>query len=113
MDEFNLLVDLEMSLHSPEVRKSRDKLDSLLAAEFIEIGASGNTYNKQQIINSLLEETPGEIKAKDFEHRKLSDELALLIYKSESTRCSIRSSIWKLENGRWRMLFHQGTVTDR
>jgi hypothetical protein len=112
MDEFNLLMELEVSLHSPEVRNSRDKLDALLSDDFIEIGASAATYNKQQIINSLLNEMPAEIKAKDFEYRKLSNDLSLLIYGSESTRQTIRSSVWKLEDGQWRMIFHQGTVTE-
>jgi hypothetical protein len=111
MEEFDLLVELETSLHTAEVRSSPEKLNSLLSDDFVEIGASGRTYDKQQIINSLLDEIPGEIKAKDFQLRKLSDEMVLLIYRAQSIRQSIRSSIWKLEQGQWRMLFHQGTVT--
>jgi hypothetical protein len=101
-----------LALHTPAVRNSRDKLESLLSDDFMEIGSSGKTYDREQIINSLLKEVPGEINAKDFELRKLSDELSQLIYRSESTRRAIRSSIWKLEDGQWRMLFHQGTITD-
>lgn len=108
-----MLVELEVSLHTSEVRNSREKLDSLLSDDFMEIGASGTTYDKEQIINSLLKEAPSEINAKEFEFRKLSNELSQLVYRSESTRCAIRSSIWRLEDGQWRMLFHQGTVTDR
>jgi hypothetical protein len=26
---------------------------------------------------------------------------------------SMRSSIWKNENGKWRMIFHQGTPSDK
>lgn len=112
MEAFDLLVELETSLHTPDVRSSPAELNSLLSDDFIEIGASGKTYDKQQIINSLLVESPVQIKAKNFQYKKLSSELAQLIYRSESTRHSIRSSIWKLEEGRWRMLFHQGTITD-
>ena len=107
-----MLVELEVSLHTSEVRNSREKLDSLLSDDFMEIGASGATYRKEQVINSLLKEAPSEIHAKDFEFRKLSNDLSQLIYRSESTRRAIRSSIWRLEDGQWRMLFHQGTVTD-
>ena len=76
----------------------------------MEIGASGTVYNKEQIITSLLNEIPGEISATGFEYRKLCNELAQLVYRSTGTRFAIRSSIWKLEDGEWRIVFHQGTV---
>ena len=31
--------------------------------------------------------------------------------KDENKRSSIRSSIWKLHDGKWKMIFHQGTNT--
>ena len=42
---------LELSLLNPEIRKSRSVLDSLITDEFLEIGASGNVYNKDDILN--------------------------------------------------------------
>ena len=117
MDTKVLLIELEISLHSPIVRKSRRRLETLLSNECLEIGASGKIYGKNEIIDALLEEKEtNEIQATDFEFRELSPGIAQLIYKSknklndEKIRYTIRSSIWKLEGSQWRMVFHQGTA---
>jgi hypothetical protein len=117
MDIKVLLVELEVSLHSPMVRKSRQKLESLLSNECLEIGASGKVYGKNEIIDALLKDNEtSEIQATDFEFLEYCPGVAQLIYKTRhdiknEVQYAIRSSIWKLEGAQWRMVFHQGTVS--
>jgi hypothetical protein len=109
---------LEERLLDPEVRSSGDELSRLLADDFIEFGSSGSIYNKQQIIDSLAREQIMDGSTADFSVRVLADDVVLLTYRS--TRYdpataeewhSLRSSIWKMNETRWQMIFHQGTPT--
>lgn len=116
------ILQLENNLLKVEIRKSAEKTSELLADNFIEFCSSGHiyNYNKLEPINEEvdLEELNWEIK--DFGINQLSDECVLVTYKlikhnelDESRKYSLRSSIWKYFNGKWKMIFHQGTLTDK
>ena len=115
-DLLDLLVDLERGLHRKSIRRSKQKLNELLHDDFEEIGASGRTYKKDQIIEELLNETPFTINASDFKLRIFSEDIAQLKYITKNTASdnltltTLRSSIWKNEGSKWKMVFHQGTV---
>jgi hypothetical protein len=115
-DCLDLLVNLERNLHRKSIRRSKDMINELLHDDFEEIGASGNIFNKDQMIEELLYETPFTINASDFELRMFSEDIAQLKYKTKNTenknltRTTLRSSIWKNEGSKWKMIFHQGTV---
>ena len=64
----------------PEVRKSADELNKLLADEFIEFGSSGDVYNKKQIISNLETETELEITATNFELNQLASDVIVVKY---------------------------------
>jgi hypothetical protein len=101
---------LERRLHDPSVRASQDAIAALLADDFIEIGASGKTFDKTQVIAALLNEAPREIAMSNFSVRSLADDLALATYRAQiNANASLRSSLWRFESGQWRMAFHQGT----
>jgi len=107
---------LEERLLQPDVRKSAEDLDELLADDFMEIGSSG-IYNKRQIIESLKDEPPTKRSLSDFKAFTLAPNVILVTYRliqhSPSDRLpvySIRSSIWKFLDSRWQMVFHQGTL---
>ena len=106
------LRDLEERLLLPHVRASPDEVTALLADEFIEFGSSGRIYDKQQVIR-LLREEQGEAPCTlvDFTARKLAADIVLVTYRVVENQ-TIRSSIWRLEDGRWRMVFHQGTKAE-
>jgi hypothetical protein len=108
--EMQLIRGLEEQLLQPEVRTSSERLAALLADEFIEIGSSGRVYNKQQIIDLLRHEgrqgSPPTLC--DFSARRLAAEVILVTYNIIESQ-TIRSSVWKLIDGRWQMVFHQGT----
>jgi hypothetical protein len=108
---------LEEQLLQPEVRSSTERLAALLAEDFVEFGSSGQVFNKKQIIAALAEETPTKRSLSEFEARMLSEDIALVTYRA--TRRSkpgtgavhtLRSSIWRRNNGQWQMVFHQGTL---
>ncbi|SFN06564.1 hypothetical protein SAMN05192571_11434 [Pleomorphomonas diazotrophica] len=111
---------LELKLHRPEVRRSPDAVRALLADEFIEFGSSGRIYDKASIIEALAGEPAAEAAlipdVLDFAACPIAPDVVLVTYRSSrrpdgaAARTTLRSSIWKLTDGRWQMLFHQGTV---
>jgi hypothetical protein len=107
---------LEVTLLDPAVRASSETFNDLLADDFTEFGASGRTFNKQQVIADLLQQPEERFAIEDFRIEPLGPEAVLVIYRavrtcnpSNKAQRSLRSSIWKYEDGRWQMLFHQGT----
>jgi len=116
-----LLCELEQRLHSPEIRASPDEVARLLADEFFEFGASGTVWSRQQVIDGLPQEPrqpARELGSSDFSVHWLDEGVAFVTYRGTRRIPSegkefhfLRSSIWKLIDGHWRMVFHQGTPT--
>ena len=114
------LKDLEERLFDPAVRGSRQALAELLSTDFREIGSSGLLFDLEDILTRLPTD-PENIASRtleDFDARLLSDGIALVTYRAtrgspdKPTVRTLRSSIWRLEtDGKWRMIFHQGTLT--
>ncbi|WP_105421921.1 DUF4440 domain-containing protein [Neorhizobium sp. T25_27] len=113
------LLGLELALQTREVRNSEEKLRELLAPEFREFGRSGLAYAFDDIVTHLVAETgPDNTSISDFSATMLSDTIALATYRGTrvnddgSRLFTNRSSIWRLDpDGKWRMVFHQGTAT--
>jgi hypothetical protein len=100
--------ELETALHKKQVRNSRAAVSELLAEEFIEFGSSGRTFNKSQIVEALEKDDSDEqVAVEDFVSRELAPGVVLVTYVTHKR--TLRSSIWKLIDGRWQMVFHQGT----
>jgi len=105
------LIELELRLQNSSTRKDAAVVSELLADDFREFGASGRIWDRAAILAELSNEVPYKIVSEDFECKRLSSELALLTYVSSTpTRRALRSSLWRLEGDRWRVIFHQGTV---
>ncbi|HWP95509.1 MAG TPA: DUF4440 domain-containing protein [Syntrophomonadaceae bacterium] len=106
----------EKLLLQPGVRKSLQKLEDLIADDFVEFACSGRTYNKQQAI-AVLQTTPAiHMEMNNLQVKMLASGIVLatyrLIHLNESgnkVKCSLRSSIWKLQDDKWQIVFHQGT----
>ena len=113
------LLGLELALQTRDVRNSEEKLRELLAPEFREFGRSGLAYTFDDIVTHLVAETgPNNTSISDFSATMLSDTIALATYRGTrvnddgSRLFTNRSSIWRLDpDGKWRMVFHQGTAT--
>ncbi len=101
------ILGLEQRLLLPDVRASAEALDGLIADEFTEFGSSGQTYTKQDVIAQLQAAPDFVMTVEDFRVLTLAPDVALATYR---TGRSVRSSIWRRENGAWRIVFHQGTV---
>jgi hypothetical protein len=111
-----ILRHLEEQLLQPKVRSSAQDVAALLTEDFLEFGSSGHIFTKQQVIESLAQEVPTRRTLSDFRARMLAPGVALVTYRAvrhgeveEQVVYSLRSSIWRWDEGRWQMVFHQGT----
>jgi hypothetical protein len=116
-----LLRSLERMLLDPAVRQDPAQVSTLLADDFVEFGASGSVWTRDQIIAMLdAEGTWSPPAIEDFHCRLIgSSGAALVTYRAVrqdaatgGRTASLRSSLWTRESGAWKMFFHQGTLTD-
>jgi glyoxylase I family protein len=109
------LIHLEQQLLQPSIRRDEVALRSLLTEDFREFGSSGRIYTRQQIISALSGESPHTITLSNRLCRQVAADIALLTYRSTGTNAhnvashALRSSLWVYRDGRWQMIFHQGT----
>ena len=111
-----LLLKLEGALHLREVRASAAQLEELLDDDFRELGVSGTEWTRPAIIDALRDEAFSERTISDFRVQRMAPDIALVTYRAHRAAIperpeadSLRSSLWRLRRGRWRMAFHQGT----
>jgi hypothetical protein len=107
---------LEERLLDPEVRRDRSAVASLLAAEFVEFGSSGRIFTRDQILDELAAEISQRIELADFAARPLAPDAVLVTWRAiragvppHPGAASLRSSVWIRRDGRWQIVFHQGT----
>ncbi|MDX2220594.1 MAG: DUF4440 domain-containing protein [Burkholderiales bacterium] len=87
-------------------------IEELLADDFFEFGRSGVRWDKAGILG-MTRSASTHAEATGFALTRLGAEHALLTYTStppDGTQRTLRSSIWSLRDGAWRMVFHQGTA---
>ena len=109
---------LEVELHHPGVRCSRERLEQLLHPEFHEVGRSGRAYNREIIVNFLAsQESQPVIRSEEFSVALLAPGVALLTYRSAHVEQdaslvnhTLRSSIWLKASQGWQLRYHQGTA---
>lgn len=90
-----------------------DALNQHLAEDFIEYGSSGTIYTKQDQLGAWREKASiTSHSVSNFAINPLSVEIILATYETKRNdgRISLRSSIWKLNDAHWQMIFHQGTI---
>ena len=102
---------LERELLRPDVRADIGRIGVLLHPDFAEIGSSGRFWTRDAMMVAL-EEEPGEpTELELLSADRLSENTILLNYRSFAhTGSALRSSVWMLDRGQWRLRFHQGTV---
>lgn len=96
--------------------ESLDVLSDLIDDEFVEIGSSALIYDKAEVVRWMTSGDQSVRTDAAFKARQLSKDIILLTYISSiqslpasENKQAMRSSIWRLRNERWRMIFHQGT----
>lgn len=102
--------ELEEQLVHPSVRASADALDRLISDQFVEFGSSGRVYTKPDVIALMLADPKITVSVTDFHVLAVAPDVALATY---LTGKSLRSSLWRREGGAWRIVFHQGTQSQR
>ena len=104
---------LEERLLDPVVRADPALVRALLSPEFVEFGASGRVFDRDAIIAALANEGPRVARqARGFKVRPLGPGAALTTWrvKRDDGIETLRSSVWQQVDGRWLMVFHQGTL---
>ena len=113
---YKLLLELEMKLLQPEIRDSAEEISELLDAEFVEFCSSGHIWRYHP--GDAIDSHKGVVTRYElinFKTKELSEDVFLATYecrrydKHDKLIVSLRSSIWKNTEGKWQMLFHQGT----
>lgn len=114
----HIIIEQEQALFANDTRNSRTELERLLHPEFIEIGASGRRFNREQIIAELSQEQhqSSSIVGQRFSVNDISDSAKLLTYElfvedaqDPRSKHSRRSSLWVKTSEGWQIKFHQGT----
>ena len=109
---------LEVELHHPGVRCSRERLEQLLHPQFHEVGRSGRAYSRETIVDFLAaQESQPVVLSEAFSVSELSLGVALLSYRSAQVEQgkslvnhTLRSSVWIKTNAGWQLRYHQGTA---
>jgi hypothetical protein len=109
------LKQLEPLIYSANDGKAREHFEHLLAPEFWEIGASGQQYSRQFVLDVLeaRHKTPytETWQATDHHLQMIATDLYLFSYTlHQPTRISKRTSIWRQAECGWKLVYHQGTV---
>ena len=100
------VIALELSLLDPDVRRTPQRVERLLHADFREYGASGRVYDRESLVAALATEPGSGWEASGVDAREVSGDVVLVTYRASG---SLRSSLWVEGPDGWRMLFHQGT----
>jgi hypothetical protein len=109
------LRSLEPVFHSPAFGTTRAGRERMAADDFWEIGASGQRYSRDYVLD-LLDHRPADPaeharRTGDFHCRELGPDTYLLTYTlAQGERLSRRSTIWRRRGDGWQVLFHQGTL---
>ncbi len=108
---------LEDSILDPAVRADPARMRALLVPEFTEFGASGRVFDRDGIIAVLAAEPATQARqARGFKVRLVAPGAALTTWRvrRDDGIETLRSSVWQQQaDGRWLMLFHQGTLAAR
>ena len=107
------VIALERALLTREARSSATALDALLDPEFTETGASGRLWTRAEILAEMPASSPRPDRIADhaMAGRRLAADVVMLTFETEHQgRRARRVSLWRRSSGRWRLLYHQGTL---
>jgi hypothetical protein len=105
----------ERALMTSEIRGDPARAGALLHQDFLEFGSSGRVWRREPLLRALADDPgPQAVEPLDLDAAVLAPGCLLITYRTRSAdRTTLRSSVWVLgEDGRWRLRFHQATLTD-
>jgi hypothetical protein len=105
------ILKLEMALLDNQVRSDPDRFGQLLDDTFFEFGKSGGSFTKDDCMDAG---SLGSVRLSisQFRLQSIGEHAVLAVYRTvekETGKAANRSSIWKSDGIRWKMIFHQGT----
>jgi hypothetical protein len=112
-DDIRQVIEGELRLHQPEVRRSPATAGALLHLEYTEVGASGRWWNRTDMLAAMAEEPPDSppITASQVQASRLAGDSILVTYISQAgPRRAYRSSVWLRGDAGWQVWYHQGTL---
>lgn len=109
---FDSIVDWETVLMNK--RGTLECLTDLISDDFLEINYKGQQIHKSDVIPWLKMTDIHEWLGSQFKGQLLSPDLFLLTYFSQlesapDLKKTVRSSLWRNEDEKWRLVFHQET----
>jgi hypothetical protein len=108
----------EPIFHRPEFGTTRADYESMMHADFWEVGASGRRYSREYVLAELEErrQHPGDDvwETSEFDCRELAPGLYLLTYTliQNKIRKTRRTTLWQRTEVGWKIMFHQGTIVE-
>jgi hypothetical protein len=108
----DLVLAAEGRLMDPAVRSRPDLVANLLHPEFLEFGASGRTWTRDEVAAVFGLSPVGT--ATDLRADQLAADVVLVTFRLTGPQASLRSSVWLRDPVRgWVLRFHQGTPQAR
>ena len=108
----NEILELEKSLFKYEFISDISYLNKIIDNNYIEIGKSGNKFNKKDVINglSILKEDR-KITIYNFTCDKIEENIYLIHYITKNNDDNIyRTLIWRKEFDKMKIIFHQASL---
>jgi hypothetical protein len=105
----------EPIFHRPEFGTSRRDFDAMCDPDFWEVGASGQRYSRQYVLDTLEERHrhphDDHWETSEFHLRQLATDLYLITYTlKQHERITRRCTLWRDTPDGWKIVYHQGTV---
>jgi hypothetical protein len=106
----------EPIFHRPEFGTTRADYESMMDADFWEIGASGRRYSREHVLAELEKRQQHPVEdiweTSEFHCRELAPDLYLLTYTliQNKIRKTRRTTLWRRTEVGWKIVFHQGTI---
>lgn len=112
------LIAQESSFQWPAPGTNRADLETMIAPEFWETGASGQRYSREvalEVLEKRLAEPQEEAwESTDSQCQRLAEDVYLLTYTlvQASERVTRRATIWRRTAEGWKAAYHQGTLVE-
>ena len=108
------LRELEIEVMTAAGERRTADLREYIADDFYEIGSSSRTYDKAEVLAAIATAPLRRFQVEDFKVTASGTDWALVSYqaleKSDTgSTSSWRSSLWVKREGKWQIVFQQGT----
>lgn len=108
----------EPIFHRPEFGTTRADFDAMMAPEFWEVGASGQRYSREYVLDVLearhASAHEDSWRIEGFHCAELAPDNYLVTYTlyqgEQGERVTRRATLWRRHGQTWKMVYHQGTM---